>query len=742
MVQRLQVLEPAVAQLRSTLQQRKLAEPSRAGASPQEPSRLGGIVSSTRTLNALARCISSLLEAQPDLFALQQTPDRRDIAIETCALSHAALQRAIAEETPRRAALHASYAAAVLSIRENLRSVLASQANLEAAHATHWNGVMAALGSARGVLQDAAATVDVASARAYASADAEEPSADMCRKAVASAQRAAQDAAAAVSAATAAQTELTSLLSRCSIDVKQDALRLSELLRSTFAAETAAATNGQSGASSVPRDGASPNKVLLSLISPAPTPSSSVESPSLQAQMRVAHAALEAAVSQPLVRVALRDAVVAVLTARAALALVSADESPNVALLPEARSRLELAVSSAKTAVDEAALSVSRLVREQDERPSTIAAAATALRAASADLERHTAAARAAGVGGADAVRSALAAASEAIKTATALLGQNPASAAAAAAQTVLVTDATNSAAMRVEGVAAATAIEVARRQDLAGARASVQPSLIQLAERVVAVGSTLAAEGFDRLNGLSEANDARRVLKEAKRLVARLSRSVADLDSAAAFEDGPLQTLMEEEGEGAAPVSQSSTELLALQAAAMRGVEAAEASITTVREAQRQHEAAVVAGYDTISLVAARMALLSGAVSGLPGLHTSTDEEKGAPTGSTASQGGAEVMRLVEAAKAALVFARQALRRTALTATSSPAAHGAPASSSPLSLQEMHAAVQAAISAVATAGERALDIGTGVRAGFHCHVTCSCLQKPPLTLIRRGPSK
>lgn len=201
-----------------------------------------------------------------------------------------------------------------------------------------------------------------------------------------------------------------------------------------------------------------------------------------------------------------------------------------------------------------------------------------------------------------------------------------------------------------------------------------------------MAAEAAAAAEGIDRLQGLPDAVTARKALASARSLHTKLRAVVLGLSVAAPSAVPSYET--------AGTIDRlDAKQLLALHEEVAVAIEAAEAATPAARESQRDHEAAVVAGYDALGLAASRLAQLVGVSASL-----SVDK-------SAAGQAAARLATLVSEAEFALANARQGLRDATITmAPDSTAVDNAMTEVPPL--EAMHKVVQDAITAVAAAGE------------------------------------
>ena len=213
---------------------------------------------------------------------------------------------------------------------------------------------------------------------------------------------------------------------------------------------------------------------------------------------------------------------------------------------------------------------------------------------------------------------------------------------------------------------------------------ASLQLSVVRLVERLAVAQAYAAAEGIDCLQGLPDADAARRSLARAQALVTGLREAVEGSNGSSACRRFDSEAPYDDQ--------LSAAQLLALHENAVVALESAESAVPAAREAQRDHEATVVAGYDALGLAASRLAQVVGVAAGL-----AVDET---PVGRAA----ARLAGLVADSKASLVAARQALRDATLSSAASfDAVNEVNAEVPPL--VAMHEAVQVAISTVAATG-------------------------------------
>ena len=206
----------------------------------------------------------------------------------------------------------------------------------------------------------------------------------------------------------------------------------------------------------------------------------------------------------------------------------------------------------------------------------------------------------------------------------------------------------------------------------------------MQLGDRLAATEAAAQSSGILCLQGLPLAATARRTLTEARRHFSVLQSVVSrpkDTSRSAEHSLGPsfIQQLV-------------ASQLLTMHEEAAVAIEAAEAIVPAACDGQREHECAVVAGYDALGLAASRLAHMMGSNSGLVVDQT--------PVGQSAERVESAMLR----SKAMLAAARQTLQDTTLTVAPSTAMVSDDAESRPV-LEIMHKAVQEAISSVAAAG-------------------------------------
>lgn len=436
--------------------------------------------SSLRVAGALARCVSCLLSAQPDALASQRGPEERTAALDACHSALSALTRLVSEEAHRRAEIQAEFEGACTAIRRCAEAVAGTQAAVAASPTSRWRSVSFALSAAQQAIERSLTDIEVARASLLAAPAGPELGGETI---FGRAQRAAQqllaDCTNTVDAAMRGHSELQAVLMRWASDVDNSASSLCGILRGSLAIDAQYA-----GASSAASDGVScrtAGDVLLGLVAPMLPPAAASEvvlvgpEGTLSEQVQAANAALDAAISPPLVRVALREAVRALLAARHELLSAAADPDRSAASLRETAARLQAYAATAAAAIVEARSQAQLFVTEHGQRPSVMAATAATIQAATANLSRHAGAASGFGVSGAAIVVEALAAARDTLSEAAMTHSKLPQSAAAAAAQAVLATEAARRATAAVSAVSDAVAGEVARRRDVNGARETLK---------------------------------------------------------------------------------------------------------------------------------------------------------------------------------------------------------------------------------------------------------------------------
>ena len=427
--------------------------------------------SSHRVSTALSRSLTCLLSAQPDLLGSKFGPEERSVALDTCHSAIAALSRVVAEETQRRAEVQSEYSAACTAIQRCAEAVAGAQAAVAASPTSRWRSVNDALSVAQRVVAEALEGIEASRTSAFAA-----PLTDGQRNfdgAVRAAQKSLKDCTKTIESAMRSSAELREVLARWSADIEQSAGVLCGVVRTSLAIDAlyASATPAPEAERS-----SNPGDILLRLLAPMPPVNDAAFSlvdpePPLAEQLPVANAALDAAVSPPLVRVSLRDAFAAVLAGRLEVFSAMADPAAAASTLFNLSIKLQACAASAASAVAEARAQGQQFASEHGARPGAMTATAVVIDAAAANLARHEAAAEDMDVTGAAAVNNALTSARQALQEASATYATAPQSAAAAAAQTVLAAEAARRATAAVAAVADAVSGEVSRRRDASGTR-------------------------------------------------------------------------------------------------------------------------------------------------------------------------------------------------------------------------------------------------------------------------------
>lgn len=435
--------------------------------------------SSLRVAGALARCVSCLLSAQPDALASQRGPDERAAAMDASHSALSALSRSIAEEAHRRSEVQTEFEGACAAIRRCAEAVAGTHAAVAASPTSRWRTVSFALVAAQQTTERSFADIEAARLALMATpAGPEVGSVTAFDRSVKLAQQSLAECTSAVDAAMRGHAELQGVLLRWASDIENSASTLCGVLRSSLAID-ALYSSGLSAAADGEKSRTS-GDVLLGLVAPMPPPTGSdlvfvAPDETLAEQVQTANAALEAAISPPLVRVALREAVSAVLAARHELNSAASDPDRSVASLRDTAAKLQASSVAAAAAIGEARSQAQLFATEHGQRPGAMAATAAVIQTSSANLARHAGAANGFGVSSAEIVAEAIAAARRALDEAALTHSKPPQSAAAAVAQAVLATEAARRATAAVSVVSDAIAAEVARRRDVNGARETLK---------------------------------------------------------------------------------------------------------------------------------------------------------------------------------------------------------------------------------------------------------------------------
>lgn len=435
--------------------------------------------------SSLGRCLSSLFSAQPDLLTTRQGPEERSAAVDACKSSLAVLTRAITEEARRRDEVQAEYADAASAIRRCVEAAAGALAAVAVSPTSRWRGVNSALMNAQTAACRSLDAIESVRTKLMAAPQARDDGTSSFEEAVASSQQALQSCMRAVDAALRGHAELQAVLERWSDELEQCTATLRSILQGCLAIEALYADTLSAREINPPPERAaedSPGEVLLNLFAPMPLVSSgslsSGPEQSLSEEIMVATTALESAVSPPLVRVALREAVTAVLAARHEIFSAISDPAPAATDLHSTVAKLQTRAATAATTVAEARTQAQLFLSDHNQRSGAMASTAAILQGATTQLARHVAAANGFGLCNCPGVDKALDDGRQALEEANAIFAKPPLSAAAAAAQTVLAAEAARRANVAVSAAADAIDAELARKRDVENARSALRVSL------------------------------------------------------------------------------------------------------------------------------------------------------------------------------------------------------------------------------------------------------------------------